>query len=110
MEISINARHCSVPESIRNQSLIRLQRLLRFSPMVLSATAVFSAEATTKLLDIRLTVKGGAPILGRGQGPTLRTALDRAVARLETQLKRHNPRHRSRRPRPDQVFRRATTA
>jgi len=77
---------------------------------VLGATAVFSTEGSTRLMDVRLTVKGGAPILGRGQGPTYRTALDRAMDRLETQLKRHNPRHRSRRARNDQAFVEATTA
>lgn len=110
MEVSINSRHVSVPESIRNQSLIRLQRLLRYNPMVQGATAVFSSEGSTKLLDIRLNVKGGAPILGRGQGPTFRTALDRAVERIETQLKRHNPRHRSRRPRLNEPIVEATSA
>jgi ribosomal subunit interface protein len=110
MEVTINTRHCSVPESIRNQSLIRLQRMLRFNPRVLGAAAVFSGEGNARVLDVRLTVKGGAPILGRGQGPTFRTALDRALERVETQLKRHNPRHRSRRVRIDQAIVRASTA
>lgn len=108
MEVTINTRHCSVPESIRNQSLIRLQRLLRYNPYVLGATAVFTNEGGNRQMDVRLTVKGGAPILGRGQGPTFRTALDRAVDRLETQLKRRNPRHRSRHVRPEQEFVEAT--
>jgi ribosomal subunit interface protein len=110
MEVTINTRHTSVPESIRNQSLIRLQRLLRFNPRVLGATAVFSSEGSERQLDVRLTIKGGSPVLGRGHGPTFRTALDRAIDRLEAQLKRRNPRHRSRRERIDQVFGEATNA
>lgn len=110
MEVTINTRHCSVPESIRNQSLNRLQRLLRYNPMVLGATAVFSSEGSNRQMDVRLTIKGGSPVLGRGQGPTFRTALDRALDRLETQLKRRNPRHRSRRERIEPAFMEATSA
>jgi len=110
MEVTINMRHCSVPESIRNQSLIRLQRLLRYNPYVLGATAVFSGDGSSRQMDVRLHVKGGAPVLGRGQGPTFRTALDRALDRLETQLKRRNPRHRNRRARVDLRTLKATSA
>jgi ribosomal subunit interface protein len=110
MEVTINTRHCSVPESIRNQSLIRLQRLLRFNPMVLGATAVFSSEGSNRQMDVRLLMKGGSPVLGRGQGSTFRTALDRALDRLETQLKRRNPRHRSRRDHIDESYVEATSA
>jgi len=110
MEVTINMRHCSVPESIRNQSMIRLQRLLRFNPYVLSATAVFSGNGSSRTMDVRLNLKGGAPVLGRGQGPTFRTALDRALNRLEKQLKRRNPRHRNRRAQAEQRSLRATSA
>lgn len=99
MEISINARHCSVPDSIRNQTQIRLERLARFNPGAISATANFSAEGGQRQLELRLLVKGAAPLVGQGSGATFRTALDLAVARLERQLKRRNERHRNRRPR-----------
>jgi len=97
MEVTISTRHCSVPEAIRNQSLARLQRLQRFNPRVLAATVAFTTDGSDRVMDIRLTMKGGSPVLGHGQGPTFRTALDRAIDRLQAQLKRRNNRHRSRR-------------
>lgn len=97
MDITINTRHCTVPESIRNQTQIRLQRVARFNPVVQSGTVNFGAEGSDRQVDIRLHMKGTAPLLGHGTGPTFRTALDRAVDRVERQLKSRNQRHRTRR-------------
>jgi ribosomal subunit interface protein len=99
MEVTINTRHCSVPEAIRNQTMTRLERLQRFNVAVLSATVGFATDGSSRVMDIRLTMKGGSPVLGHGEGPTFRTALDRAIDRLQAQLKRRNYRHRSRRER-----------
>lgn len=98
MDISINARHCTVPESIRNQTEIRLQRVARFNPVVQGGTVNFSAEGSDRRVDVRLAMKGSSPLIGQGSGPTFRTALDRAIDRVERQLKSRNQRHRSRRP------------
>lgn len=97
MDITINTRHCTVPESIRNQTQIRLQRVMRFNPLVHGAIVNFSAEGAERLVEIRLPMKGHSPLLGRGQGATFRTALDRAMDRVERQLKSRNQRHRNRR-------------
>lgn len=97
MDVTINTRHCTVPESIRNQTQIRLQRVARFNPVVLSGTVNFGSEGSERQVDVRLHMKGTSPLLGQGRGGTFRTALDRAIDRVERQLKSRNQRHRSRR-------------
>lgn len=100
MDVTITTRHCSVPESIRNQTVSRLGRTLRLNPAALGATANFSAEGASRRIEIRVPLKGAPPLIGHGEGATFRTALDRAVARIARQLKRRNDRHRNRRAAP----------
>ena len=98
MDVTINTRHCTVPESIRNQTQIRLQRVARFNPVVQGGTVNFNCEGSERQVDVRLHMKGTAPLLGHGTGGTFRTALDRAIERVERQLKSRNQRNRNRRP------------
>ena len=97
MDVTLNTRHCTVPESIRNQTLMRLERMIRLNPAAQGATANFSAEGTARRLEIRVPMRGRPPLVGQGEGSTFRTALDRAVERMERQLKRRNDRNRNRR-------------
>ncbi|HSJ12936.1 MAG TPA: HPF/RaiA family ribosome-associated protein [Longimicrobiales bacterium] len=99
MDITMNARHCSVPESIRKQAQARLERLQRFEPRMLGATVTYLAENGVKQVDIRAVIKGGPPQVGHGAGPTFRYALDRAMDRMERQVKRRRDRRRTYRTR-----------
>lgn len=98
MDVTINTRHCTVPESIRNQTEIRLQRTARFNPVVQGCTVNFNCEGSERQVEVRLHMKGTSPLLGHGTGGTFRTALDRAIERVERQLKSRNQRFRNRRP------------
>jgi ribosomal subunit interface protein len=99
MEVTINARHCTVPESLRNQATQRLTRLQRQHRRLTGGTIVFEAEREVRRAEARLAVAGGPPLIGRGEGPTLRVALDNALDRLERQLKRRRERFVARRGR-----------
>ena len=103
MEITINARHITVPESVRNQATQRLSRLQRLNRRLTGGTIVFVAERNARRAEARLAVAGGPPILGHGEGPTLRAALDAAVERLERQLKRRRERVIARRTKPIRI-------
>lgn len=99
MEITITARHGTVPDPIRNQAMRRLQRLKRLDRRLTGGAIVFEAERGERRADARLAVAGGPPLVGQGSGPTLRSAMDRALAKLETQLKRRRERMIDRRTR-----------
>jgi ribosomal subunit interface protein len=99
MDITINARHCKVPESLRNQATQRLARLARIDRRLTSAALVFEVENTMRRVEARVAVAGGPPIIGQGQGPTLRGALDNALDRLDRQVKRRRDRIVARRSR-----------
>ena len=101
MEITINARHCKVPESLRNQAEQRFLRMERIDRRITAATVVFDGTTAARHVEARLAIAKGPPLVGHGDGPTLRTAMDGAISRLERQLKRHRERmldRRTRRP------------
>jgi putative sigma-54 modulation protein len=99
MDITINARHHKVPDSLRHQAEYRFERLARLERRLTGATLVFDADRGTKRAEARATVAGGPPIIGNGEGPTLRNALDAALDRMERQLKRRRQRLLDRRGR-----------
>lgn len=92
MDITINARHCVVPDSLRNQAQQRLQRLARLDRRLTAATLVFDVENAVKRVESRIAVAGGPPIIGAGEGATLRNAMDASLDRLERQMKRRRKR------------------
>lgn len=100
MDITITARHCAVPDSIREQTLRRVQRLSRFEPRTVSAAVLFEVEHADRIVETRIGVAKGPPLVARASGPTFRTALNRSVDRIERQLKRHRKRRIARRMAP----------
>jgi ribosomal subunit interface protein len=104
MEITINARHCTVPDSLRNQATQRILRLQRLHRRLTGGTIVFEVEREARRAEARLAVAGGPPLIGHGQGATLRAAMDGALDRLERQLKRRSERLIARRSRSARRF------
>ncbi|CAN5687325.1 hypothetical protein BH23GEM9_BH23GEM9_14170 [soil metagenome] len=92
MDITINARHCKVPDSLRNQASQRFTRLARIDRRLTAATLVFEVEHNVKRAEARVAVAGGPPIISHDEGATLRNAMDGALDRIERQLKRRRQR------------------
>jgi ribosome-associated translation inhibitor RaiA len=65
---------------------------------------VFDVQGSTPSAEIRLHLSQGEVMVATGEGPDHRTALDRAEAKLRSQLRKavERPR-RVRKPAPDQV-------
>jgi ribosomal subunit interface protein len=99
MEITINARHTQLPESIRNQAEQRFRRLERLDRRVTAGSLVVDGSTRTPTAEARLAAAGGPPLIGHAEGPTLRGAIDTALNRLERQLKRRGERRIARRTR-----------
>ncbi|HSJ08289.1 MAG TPA: ribosome-associated translation inhibitor RaiA [Longimicrobiales bacterium] len=99
MEVTINARHCKVPDSLKNQAEQRFARMERIDRRITTATLVFDEAAGVRRAEARLTIPGGSLLVGHGQGATLRAAMDGALGRLDRQLKRSRDRRVARRTR-----------
>jgi ribosomal subunit interface protein len=103
MDITINGRQHKISESLRSQAAYRFDRLERLERRLTAATLVFDAERNVKRVEARAAVAGGPPIIGHGEGATLRNALDAALDRMERQLKRRKQRKLDRRGRQVRV-------
>jgi ribosomal subunit interface protein len=94
MEVTINGRHCSIPESVREHASRLVRRLDRYGARATSAIVSFEADHGRKSAEARLAVAGGPPLVAHADGPTYRSALERSIDRLERQLKRRRQRRR----------------
>lgn len=94
MQVNITARHCNVPGRVRAAATERLQRLERYEPRVQQAVVEFDLDHGDKLVETRIFVAGSHSIVAHGSGDTFRSALDKSIHRLTSQLKRRRDRIR----------------
>jgi len=88
MHTTVSVRHCDVSDELRERAEAVMSRLARHSPHALEATVVFDVGPDAHLVELRLHVRGGRVLVGQGEGPDHRTALDRADEKLLRQLDR----------------------
>lgn len=101
MQTTITARHCEIPEALRERAQTVLERLGTFARRPMEATVVFDADGLDRTAELRLHVARGEVLIARGEGEDHRTALDRAEEKLRRQLERvTQPRRRSSQAKP----------
>jgi len=97
MEVTVSTIHGTIPESL-NEHAVRLSRRLdRYSLKAAAMAVSFEKVNGLRTVEVRLTTAGGPPMVGRGDGPTYRNALNQAIDRIERQVKRTRDRKRQRR-------------
>ena len=88
MRIQIAARHCEVPDSVRNRTEEQLGKLSRYDPRLSGAEVVFEVEKHLKKVDAILKVEREEPVVAGGEGTEFREAVDQMVDRLSRMLRR----------------------
>jgi ribosomal subunit interface protein len=88
MKNTISVRHCEIPEELRDRADGVLTRVARHSVHALEGTAVFDQGPLHATVELRLHVRRGRVLVGIGEAPDHRTALDRAEEKLRRQLDR----------------------
>jgi ribosomal subunit interface protein len=101
MHTTITARHCEVPEPLRNHAITVVERLESLASHPMEMTVVFDAEGSEQTVELRLHVASGDILVAKGGGVDHRTALDRAEEKLRRQMERVSHRRRSRSPQPN---------
>ncbi len=96
MYVTISARRCKAPATIRQRAEERLTRLQRLEPALIGAELDLSAQRGVHRVDARLAVAGSPAILASGVGDDFRAALDGAVDRLRRQITEQKSRRRVR--------------
>ncbi len=88
MKTTISVRHCDVSEELRDRAEAVMQRIARHSPRAIEGTVVFDQNSQLATVELRLHVRRGQVLIGLGEGPDHRTALDRAEEKLRRQFDR----------------------
>ena len=100
MNVTISARHCEIPESLRAATEQRVQRLGRFDPRLAEAEVTYQRERAQHEAEIRLAVQGEGPLVARGSGASFGVALARTIDRVSRQLRRVRERRIAASPTP----------
>jgi ribosome-associated translation inhibitor RaiA len=94
MQVTITARHCDVPETLRERARTLVERLARLAPRPHHGRVLFIGDHGPTV-EIQLHVPHGEIHVGRATGADHASALDRAVAKVRRQLDK-SPRRRRR--------------
>ena len=87
MRIHLTVRHCELDPEDRLFTEQRLEKLARFARDIQEAHVTVTAEKYRHTAEITLKVRG-QDIVGRELANEARTAVDRAIDRLEQQVRR----------------------
>lgn len=100
MQTTITARHCDIPDALRERAAAVVERLGGLAPRPIEATVVFDEDGLLRTAEIRLHVARGEVLVATGEADDHRTALDRAEDKLRRQVEKVT---RVRRSRPSQA-------
>jgi ribosomal subunit interface protein len=95
METTITARHCEIPEALRERAESIADRIGVFAPRAIDIAVVFDVEGPQRVAELRLHVAHGEVLVAHGDGPDHRSALDRAEEKLKRQATRASDRFRA---------------
>jgi ribosomal subunit interface protein len=88
MQTTITARHCEIPDALRERAAAVVDRLGGIASRAIEATVVFDEDGLRRTAEIRLHVVRGEVLVATGEADDHRTALDRAEEKLRRQLEK----------------------
>lgn len=104
MRVQIAARHCEIPDTVRDRTEEQLGKLSKYDPRLSAAEVVFVVEKHTKKVDAVLKVDREEPVKASGEGMEFREAVDQMIDRLSRILRRRRKQkkdyHRAGNPEP----------
>ena len=103
MRVQLSARHCEVPETVKERTEDRLGKLTRYNARLSSAKVIFEIEKHLHRVEGILSIHGDEPVVARGSGADFKLAVDQMVDRLAKVLRRRRAqttKHQASRPGP----------
>ena len=89
MRVQITARHCEIPDAVRERAQTLMEKLTKFDPRLSAAEVIFDDEKHSRKAEGILTIHGGPPVVARAEDTEFRAALDKMADRLSKQLRRN---------------------
>jgi ribosomal subunit interface protein len=98
VQITITARHCEIPDDVRQRAQESAEKLARIAHRPQGAEIVFDLENQRHLAEFRMWLPRGQMLIASGEAADFRSALDRAVEKLRSQIDKGTPRADRRQP------------
>jgi ribosomal subunit interface protein len=86
VRITVTARHCEVPDELRERARELVRRLDKIARRLQEARVTFDSNHGSSTVELRLHLPQGRVHLATGGAVDHRSALDRAVAKVRRQL------------------------
>lgn len=86
MRTLVTARHCEIPETLRDRALEMIQKVSKVAHRPQRTRVVFDAEHQRKVVEVKLSLPRGKVYVATAESTDFRTALDRACQKLRRQL------------------------
>jgi ribosomal subunit interface protein len=89
MKINITARHFEgLTPGLKKDVQERLEHLDHFFPRILEARAILTEEKKRMTAEVTIHLPAGKRLAAKEQGMDMRQAIDLAVKKIETQVKK----------------------
>jgi len=95
MNITTTARHYDLAPALKDYAESKVLNLKKYFDHIVNVHIIFSLEKYRQRVELTLHVNG-KDMIGRAESEDMYLSVDRAVDKLEEQLKRHHSRVRSR--------------
>jgi ribosomal subunit interface protein len=92
MDTTVTARHCEIPDSLREQAVVVMERVAKAAHRPQRARVVFDVDHQKKRVELKLHLPRGTTRVASGEAGDFRSALDRAAEKLRHQLEKSNSR------------------
>lgn len=86
MRTLVTARHCEIPEGLRERALELVGKVAKVAHRPQRAQVVFNVEGQRKVVEMKLSLPRGQVSVATAESSDFRTALDRAGMKLRRQL------------------------
>ena len=88
MKITITARHCDIPDDLRERAASLMEKLAKMAHRPQRTEIVFDEDHQRKVVELRMYLPRQQTHLASAEATDFRTALDRAIEKLRPQLDR----------------------
>jgi len=105
MRMNITARHFEIDRALEEHIHERLMTLKKYFDKVIDAHVILSVEKYRHIAEITLMVSG-LTLASKEESENMRLSIDRAVSKLERQVKRYKAKltnHKIKKPQPEVV-------
>ena len=96
MQITVTGRHVEVPQEVKDYTVKKAEKLLRFYDKIQAIEVLWDHEGEQFSIEMMVNAGSRNTFIGREIGPDTTTLVDVVVDKLERQITKHKEKSRNR--------------